>query len=524
MSKKVRNILYIMADQLRTDYLSCYGHPRLKTPNLDALAARGTRFTGCHVQGPVCGPSRASSYTGRYVTSHGVTWNFVPQPAGVMTMGDHLRAGGLRVAVVGKTHVVGDRPGMLRMGLDPESDAGILIDEGGFEPYARDDGVLPDKDLDYKNPPYNQFLRATGYDARNAWHDFANSGAGPAGEVLSGWQMRHARHPARVPDAHSETAWTTDRGIDFIREQGDKAWCLHLSYIKPHWPYIVSAPYNDLFGPEDVIAANRSEAERRDAQAVIAAFRLHPESQAFSRDDVRSLVIPTYMGLVKQLDDHLGRLFKALDELGRRDDTMIVFTSDHGDNLGDHWLGEKEMFYKESVGVPLIVVDPTSSPGRRGSVCDELVESIDLLPTFRDALGMEPDDLWLEGQSLMPQVRGDEVPAREAVFSELDYAFYEARRRLNVGVNAARATMVRTRDWKYVRFEGFAPQLHDMKNDPDELSDLGCDPAREAVRREMEARIADWRAERRNRVTVSDRQILAKSDRNAVGGVRIGEW
>jgi arylsulfatase A-like enzyme len=520
---QVRNVLFIMADQLRADMLSCYrgGAGALQTPNLDALAARGTRFDHCYVQGTVCGPSRMSTYTGRYVSSHGATWNFVPLSVHLPTMGDHLRQAGLRVAVIGKTHVVADRAGMARLGLDPASPEGVLVGQGGFEPYARDDGVLPDGKLAYGDTPYNRYLKAQGYDARNAWHDFANAAAGPLGQVLSGWQMRHAGLPARVDERHSETAWTTDRAIDFIREQGGSPWCLHLSYIKPHWPYIAPAPYHRRFTAADVPAAVRSQAERDGAHPVLEAFRQHPESLAFAREEVRRTVVPAYMGLVQQLDDHIGRLLRALEELGRRGDTLVVFTADHGDLLGDHWLGEKELFYEPSVRVPLIVADPAGAGGR---VSDALVEAIDLLPTFREAVGLPADDAWLEGRSLLPLLRGGAYEEREAACSELDYAFYAARQALGLDVNAARATMVRTRRWKYVRFEGFRPQLFDLAGDPHELRDLGASADHADVRCAMAARLAAWRAGCRTRVTLSDAQVRACGDRTRAGGVRIGEW
>src|SRR5690348_6374091 len=114
--RSVKNILFVMADQLRADYLGCYGHPKLKTPHIDSLAARGVRFSRAYVQAPVCGPSRMSFYTGRYMSSHGSTYNGVPLRIGEMTMGDHLRPLGMRVALVGKTHMAADRVGMTRLG------------------------------------------------------------------------------------------------------------------------------------------------------------------------------------------------------------------------------------------------------------------------------------------------------------------------------------------------------------------------------------------------------------------------
>ncbi len=182
--------------------------------------------------------------------------------------------------------------------------------------------------------------------------------------------MRHAHLPARVAEQHSETVHTTDRAIDFISEQGEQPWCLHLSYIKPHWPYIAPAPYHALYGREQVLPAVRPAPGAASDHPVYSAFRQHEESLNFSRDEVRLNVVPTYMGLIKQVDDQLGRLFDVLESSGRWDDTLIVFTSDHGDFLGDHFLGEKEFLLEQAVGVPLIVRDPRaaadSNPGYGG--------------------------------------------------------------------------------------------------------------------------------------------------------------
>ncbi|VFT09838.1 sulfatase [Pseudomonas aeruginosa] len=243
--KPIRNVLYIMCDQLRRDYLSCYGHPYLHTPNIDRLAAEGVRFARAYTQGTICGPSRMSSYTGRYVSSHQVAWNAVPLPLEELTLGDYLRAAGVRTALVGKTHATANLEGMRRLGIDPASARGAALAEAGFEPYDRNDGVYPDDPAfadKRESAPYTHYLRRLGFTGDNPWHDWANSAAGADGEILSGWRMRHAGLPTRLPEAHSETAYTTRRAMDFIDEQGERPWCLHLSYIKPHWPYIAPAP------------------------------------------------------------------------------------------------------------------------------------------------------------------------------------------------------------------------------------------------------------------------------------------
>ena len=175
-----RNILFVMCDQLRFDYLSCAGHKTLQTPNIDRLAARGVRFTNAYVQSPICGPSRMSFYTGRYVSSHGATANFVPLRVGERNIGDHLKPLGVRPVLVGKTHMMADREGMERLGIAPDSQIGVHHREAGFEPYERDDGIYPDKMMKAQ-PRYNDYLRGKGYEGNNPWHWAANAVETPDG-------------------------------------------------------------------------------------------------------------------------------------------------------------------------------------------------------------------------------------------------------------------------------------------------------------------------------------------------------
>ena len=210
------NILFIMLDQLRYDYLSCAGHPHLQTPHIDALAARGVRFTQAHVQSPVCGASRMSFYTGRYVSSHGAQWNGYPLRVGEMTLGDHLRPLGMGCWLVGKTHMRADAEGMARLGLAPDSVIGARQAECGFDVWVRDDGLWaegPDGFYDAARSPYNEWLREQGYPGANPWADFANAGR-EGDEIASGWLMANADHPAAVHEPHSETPWLTDRAIE----------------------------------------------------------------------------------------------------------------------------------------------------------------------------------------------------------------------------------------------------------------------------------------------------------------------
>lgn len=522
--RTTKNILFVMWDQLRADYLRCYGHPTIETPTIDALAKRGVLFSRAYCQSPVCGPSRMSFYSGRYVTSHGATWNNVPLRVSELTLGDYLRPLGYRVGIVGESHFLPDDDGMARVGLDAKKGPGALITEGGFEPWDRDDQLHPDNgpDLDFK---YNEYLRGHGYPGSNPWHEYANSAEGPNGTVLSGWYMRNARLPARVQEEHSETAYFTDRAMEFIADCGSEPWCLHLSYMKPHWPYIAPAPYHALYGDNSVVPANRTSEELEDVHPVVAAFMNHDDSQAFRDESHRRHVVPTYMGLIRQLDDHLARLLAFLDSRGLTDNTMIVLTSDHGGYLGDHWLGEKELFHEEAVRIPMIVFDPSPAADKtRGKVDDRFVEGIDLIPTFLDALGKQPPSHRLEGRSLLPLLHGETVNWRDAAFSEHDYGFMKARRELGLGPSDARSYMVRTDEWKYVFFEGFRPQLFDMKRDPREQRDLGADPGHAAVRAALHERLFLWLRRRAIRTTMSDETVEQRTNTARERGIIIEIW
>ncbi|MGH7048697.1 MAG: alkaline phosphatase family protein [Stellaceae bacterium] len=519
------NILFIMCDQLRFDYLGCYGHARLDTPNIDALAARGVRFTRAYVQSPICGPSRMSFYTGRYMRSHGANWNGFPLRVGEPTLGDHLAELGVRNVLVGKTHMAADREGMARLGIDPASAKGIDLAQCGFEPFERDDGVHPSS---RPRPRYDEYLRARGFVGGNPWEEWANSAAAPDGAVLSGWLMSHADAPARIAEEHSETPYMTRRAIEFIggAERDGRPWCLHLSYIKPHWPYIAPAPYHALYRGA-VPPAIRNADERADPHPVYRALMAMRPARNFAREEVRARVIPAYMGLIKQIDDQLGVLFRFLDERGLTERTMVVFTSDHGDYLGDHWLGEKDFFHDCAAKVPLIVADPRSqADGGRGSVCDALVEAIDLVPTFLEYFGGAAKPHIIEGRSLMPLLRG-ERPAgwRRFAFSEYDYAMLEARLTLSQPIADCRLFMVFDGRWKYIHATGFRPMLFDLESDPSELHERGADPACAGEGLRLREALLEWALRDHNRITTPEQTIAAYAEgRQLKSGILIGYW
>lgn len=523
-----RNILFVMYDQLRFDYLGCAGHPHLETPNFDRVAAAGVRFTNAYCQSPICGSSRMCFYTGRYAQSHGSEWNGFPLRVGEMTLGDHLRAVGMECWLIGKTHMRADLEGMLRLGIPPDSIIGARASECGFDVWVRDDGMVPegpDGSYDGRVSPYNEWLKERGYPGENPWAHYANSGVDD-GRIAPAWLLENCDRQANVREEESETPWLTDRALEFLEAQ-EGPWCAHLSYIKPHWPYIAPAPYHAMYGPNHVPAPHRHEKELESPHPVFAAFAEGALGRVFRRDEARRKAIPAYMGLIKQCDDQLGRILDHLEACGRMAETMIVLTSDHGDYLGDHWMGEKMFMHEASVKIPLIVSDPSpEAEGTRGTVCGALVESIDLAATFVDRVGGAVPTQWLEGRSLMPFLRG-ETPDRwrEAAISEYNYAITPAARTLGVSDEDARIFMAFDGRWKLVHFEGgFRPMLFDLGTDPDEFDDLGADPDSAGELARLYGLLNAWARRQSQRVTRSADDLQGMRGRSARRGIVLGAY
>jgi arylsulfatase A-like enzyme len=420
-----------------------------------------------------------------------------------------------------------DTIGMARLGIDPASEIGVRISECGFDPYERDDGIHPYSGHD-PHPRYNDYLREQGFDGDNPWEEWANAAEGENGELLSGWFLKNVARAARIPDEHSETPYITRRAMDFIREAGPQPWCLHLSFIKPHWPYIVPEPYASMFEASDALPVVRDERERKDPHPVYRAFMNHRVSHAFARDEVRDAVMPAYMGLIKQIDDQMGVLFRFLEERGLMETTMIVFTSDHGDYLGDHWLGEKDLFHEPSVRIPLIIFDPDPrADATRGKSCDDLVEAIDLAPTFLDVYEGAAVPHVVDGRSLRPLLRGEKpVDWRHHVISEYDYSFMDARIELGTKARDAWLRMIFDGRYKYILAEGYRPMLFDLQTDPHEFVDRGADPALEAERTRLREALFAWARKPRQRATVPDRlmETTPVQQRITQQGVLIGYW
>lgn len=517
----VQNVLFIMADQLRADHLACYGHPYIRTPNIDALARKGVRFQNAFVNSGVCGPSRMSYYTGRYPSSHGATWNRVPLSVGEVTMGEYLRGHGQKLVLAGKTHVMPDHAGLERLNIDGGSELGRLLYQGGFQEIDRYDGHHEPGD----ESGYPAYLRSHGYDSPDPWTDYVIAANDANGNVVSGWHMRNAHLPSRVAEEHSETAYMTNQALGFMERMGQQPWVLHLSYVKPHWPYIAPAPYHNMYSYDQCLPLIRSPDELHDAHPVVQAYRQQEECVNFATEECPRVVRPTYQGLISQLDDHLGRLFDYMEKSGLMKNTLIVFTADHGDFLGDHWLGEKELFYDAAQRVPLILFDPrTEANATRGHVETRMVESVDILPTILQSLDIPLATHRLEGRSLQPLLHGTADSWRNTVYSELDYSYRLARLLRGKSPQNARAWSIRNERWVYVYWQDEPEQLFDLQSDPHQFQDLGRHDSHAAIRAEFRQQLLDWFSRRKHRTTVTDEAIEKGTNAYKKAGVFYGQW
>jgi len=463
-------------------------------------------------------------YTGRYASSHGAHWNGFPLRVGEMTMGDHLRNSGMSCWLIGKTHMKADVVGMERLGLSTDSIIGARQAECGFDTWIRDDGLWghgPDGFYDEKRSPYNAYLNSKGYESENPWADFANAGV-DGEDVASGWIFKNADKPANIMEQDSETPWLTTKTLEFIDQMdGKEPWLAHVSYIKPHWPYIVPAPYHNMFDASHVSPATRHEVELENPHPVFGAYQGNKIALAFQKEEVRQKVIPAYMGLIKQCDHQLGRLLDHLEDKGRLQDTMIVLTSDHGDYLGDHWLGEKDLFHDPSAKVPMIIYDPRAhADATRGTTCDALVESIDLAATFVEAAGGKVADHILEGRSLMPWLKGERPEWREYAISEYDYSATPQAMQLGLEPRDARLFMVFDGRYKLMHAEGgFRPMLFDLETDPEEFYDLAKGDSHKAEVDRLYGHLAKWGLRMSQRVTKSEDDIKAMRGRSLRRGI-----
>jgi arylsulfatase A-like enzyme len=488
-----RNVLLIVVDQWRADFVPCLGAGFLRTPNLDRLCREGVTFRNHVTTAVPCGPARASLLTGLYLMNHHAVQNTVPLDARHMTLGRALRRIGYDPALVGYTTTTPDP--RTTGPRDPRfTSLGDLMDGfrsvGAFEPTM--DG-------------YFGWLAHQGYRLPRRREDiWLPQGREHGEDAMPGVTDR----PCRIPAALSDTAYFTERALTYLKGVGDKPWFLHLGYYRPHPPFIAPAPYHATYRPEDMPAPARAARwEEEAAQHPLLDFYLRGVSQgsffhgaggaasALDEAAVRQMRA-TYAGLMSEIDDNLGRVFAYLEETGQWDDTLVAFTSDHGEQLGDHYLLGKIGYFDESFRIPL-VVKPAGAAMRPGRVEEAFTESVDVMPTILEWLGGEVPRA-CDGRSLLPLVERGEAPAgwRDLLHYEYDFrdVFYSRpESALGLGMDESSLCVVQDGRYKYVHFAALPPLFFDLAADPHQFRNLADDPGHAGLVRDYAQAALSWR-------------------------------
>ncbi len=488
------NVLFITADQWRGDCLSALGHPCLKTPNLDRLARDGVLFHQHYAQATPCGPSRASLYTGLYLHNHRSVVNGTPLDARHTNVALEARKAGYEPALFGYTDISPD-PRTLVPG-DP-----ALRNYEGVLPGMTPVVMLKDDQL-----PWLADLNAKGYDVPSGNKEVFRPKADYPGAAERGPTFAPARYRAE----DSNTAFLTGEAIKYISVRQDKPWFVHISYLAPHPPFVAPEPYHALYDPADVPPPLRAATPEIEAeQHPWLAYRIHnqegngftfgataADNLSLSESDLRQLRA-TYYGMMSEVDAQIGRLIEHLKKTGEYERTLIIFGSDHGEQLGDHWLFAKYSYFDESFRIPLILRDPRpSADGGRGRIVEEFTENVDVMPTILDVLGAEVPAA-CDGESLLPFCRGETDPGwrREAhwAYDFRNVADPKFERALGLTSDQCTMNVIRDQRYKYVHFTTLPPLFFDHEEDPAEFRNLADDPAYRGLVLEYAQKMLSWR-------------------------------
>ena len=478
------NILLIMVDQWRADLSGPDRRFPTPTPNLDALAARGTVFARHFTQAYPCGPARASLYTGLYAHKHRSVVNGMPLDARHPTVFQCLRAAGYRPTLFGYTDVT----------LDPRGKAAADPDNGDYENVCP--GIVPALLLTELATPWLAHLHARGVAVPNP--DAGRKGV---------FGQRPFGAPTVFSASDSETAYLANAFIDWLNVAGTAPFCAHLSFVAPHPPIAIAADQPRRVAIEHVprpVRGDTPEVEARQSPyiaALIGSVRAdtalpHVPGLASDLADADILKARTlYAEMAAEVDFQLGRILAALQQTGLHENTLVVFTGDHGDQMFDHWMLGKVGYFDQSAHIPLIIADPRAATGR-GRVVRAFTEAVDILPTLLDAVGLKPPRN-CDGRSLLPFCAGA-TPGdwRDAAHWAVDFRDVAGRHMetlLDLPSAHCNLQVVRTEHFKYVHFAGLPPVLFDLDSDPDELVNRAHDPAFARLRIEGAERLLRWR-------------------------------
>jgi arylsulfatase A-like enzyme len=510
------NILFFITDQLRADHLACYGNRIIRTPAIDSIAARGVAFDRFYVASPVCQPNRATLATGRMPSLHGVRINGISLSLSANTFIELLRANGWRTALIGKSHLQnfgGVPPALQRPGTpegyaappkgldeaDKEDRADPIYDQENARTFAADPGhdlrlpyygfahvELCSQHATRVQGHYTQWLRERRSDADQL--------RGPEHQLPHDYVLPQAWR-TRLPEELYPTTYVVERTIAYLeahaRRGDDTPFFVQCSFPDPHHPFTPPGRYWDMYKPQDMELPAAFHIGNRPQPPHVAALhaardngtRIADSQPAFAVNEreAREAIALTY-GMIAMIDDGVGRILRRVEELGLAGNTVVVFTSDHGDLMGDHQLMLKGNFaYEGLIRVPFLWAEPDGSRGARTSA---LHGTLDIAATMLDRTKIAPYN-GIQGRSTLPAMNGGPQAGHEAILIE-----YGSQRPLfgTTGEMAMR-TLV-DRRWRISYYRGVSwGELYDRENDPHEMDNLWDDPAAAGARRELTERL-----------------------------------
>ena len=422
---KPSNLIVVMSDEHDVRYMGCSGHALVKTPTFDRMAASGTRFTNAYTPCPICVPARAAFATGQYVHRIRHWDNAMPYTGSIRGWGHVLQDNGIRVESIGKLHY--------RHAEDP----------AGF---------------DVEHIPMNvyQGVGMVWGSIRDPLPD-TTPGGRMLGDYIGPGESTYTEYDRSVANL------TVDWLRDAAAKKSDVPWVLYVGFVAPHFPLVAPEDFFALYNIDDMPLSKLLPADGHPHRPWIADHdRFWSHDTGFKDDAERTTAIAAYYALCSWVDHNVGRVLDALAETGLDTTTRVIYTSDHGDNVGARGLWGKSNLYQESTAVPMIMTGPDIKP----SVCQTPVSLLDLYPTILDGLGIAPGPEMEDrpGQSLFATADEPDQVERP-VFSE-----YHA-----VGSNTG-AFMLRRGRWKYHYYVGYPPELFDLESDPEETTNLAADP------------------------------------------------
>ena len=510
------NFLFIITDQHRADHLGCSGHPVLRTPNIDSIAAKGTRFDRFYVATPVCQPNRSTLVTGRMPSLHGVRSNGIPLDMRASTFVEGLRRGGYATGLVGKSHIQNmTRFGPIQKRPDLKDGYLSLRDEIP-EAFAVDrDGNYGQEHPDTWTPgePYELDLPFYGFEHVDLCTDHSDH---VGGQYYVWFKQQRADADAlrdrdnqlphdyacpqayrtAIPEEFYPTSYIRVKTLDYLDRHAaggaDRPFFLMASFPDPHHPFTPPGKYWDMYRPEDMELPASFDYGNREppphvkwARAERAAGRAEINSQnAFAVEEREILEARALTcGMIAMIDDAVGDILAKLEETGLAENTVVVFTADHGDFLGDHGLMLKGPAHFDGITrVPFI----WSEPGAETRTTDTLTGTVDIAQTIMDRARVEPYH-GIQGRSLLAAVAGaDDPDAVDSMVVEDDqqrsyFGYANPPRIRTIVTDRYRMTVSRGETWG---------ELYDLKNDPDEMDNLFDDPAHATVRAEMFERLS----------------------------------